>query len=117
MKVGAGGLQSMAAHEVIVARKVDPAQVRPVTEEDVRLLGSTKNIFEQLVRLVEQLNQLAAAYNYPFRFRVREEEKGKSRVEIEDRRSGKRRFLEPEDFNEVLDKLKHGAGWNLDAEA
>ncbi|MEW5762758.1 MAG: hypothetical protein AB1776_06130 [Bacillota bacterium] len=116
MKIGAGGLQSLAAHDAIAARKVDPALARPVTEEDVRVLGTAKNAFEQLVRLVEQLNQLAAAYNYPFRFRVREEEKGKPRVEVEDRKSGKRRLLEPEEFKEVLDELKRGAGWGLDAE-
>ena len=117
MKIGAGGLQSLAAHDAIATRKVDPTQVRPLTEEDVRLLGTTKNAFEQLVRFVEQLNQLAAAYNYPFCFRVREEEKEKPRVEVEDRKSRKRRFLEPEEFEKVLDELKRGAGWSLDAEA
>lgn len=117
MKIGAGGLQSLAAHDAIAARKVDPALARPVTEEDVRVLGMAKNAFEQLVRLVEQLNQLAAAYNYPFRFLVREEEKGKPRVEVEDRKNGKRRLLEPEEFKDVLDELKRGAGWSLNVKA
>ncbi|MGB9803650.1 flagellar protein FlaG [Desulfofundulus sp.] len=90
MKVGAGGLQSLASQEAAPLRRVEPPAA--VKREDVFPQGAPppeEGSFsrEELVAAVGRLNQAAEAYNQPLEFLVREEG-DQIRVEVVDRQSG-----------------------------
>lgn len=93
MKVGAGGLQSLASQEVVPLRRLEPPAA--VRREDVFPQGApppeeggvTK---EELVAAVGRLNQAAEAHNQPLEFLVREERE-RFWVEVVERRTGEKR--------------------------
>ncbi|MBE3587704.1 MAG: flagellar protein FlaG [Thermoanaerobacteraceae bacterium] len=90
MKIGAGGLQSLASQEVAPVRRIDPASA--VRREDVFPHGAPpvegEVNREELVKAAGRLNRAAEAYNQPLEFLVREDEGGRSLVELVDRESG-----------------------------
>ncbi|WP_027719442.1 flagellar protein FlaG [Desulfovirgula thermocuniculi] len=93
MKIGAGGLQSLASQEVVPLRRIEPpAAVRredlfpqgaPPPEEG----GISK---EELVAAVGRLNYAAGAQNQPLEFLVREERE-RLWVEVVDRQTGEKK--------------------------
>lgn len=90
MKVGAGGLQSLASQEVAPLRRIEPTAA--VRREDVFPQGappSEEGGFsrEEVVAAVGRLNQASEANNRPLEFLVREEE-DRIRVEVADRQTG-----------------------------
>ncbi|MEW6423874.1 MAG: flagellar protein FlaG [Bacillota bacterium] len=101
MKIGAGGLQSLASQEVAPLRRIEPASA--VRREDVFPQGPPseeegKVRRENLIKAVGRLNQAAEAYNQPLEFLVREKEEGKSVVQLINRESGEvKAEMTPED--------------------
>jgi uncharacterized FlaG/YvyC family protein len=90
MKVGAGGLQSLASQEVAPLRRIEPPAA--VKREDVFPQGAPppeEGGFsrEELVAAVGRLNQAAEAYNQPLEFLVREDGEN-LRVEVVEKDTG-----------------------------
>lgn len=91
MKVGAGGLQSLASQEVAPLRRIEPPAA--LRREDIFPQGAPPPeegglSREEVVAAVGRLNQAAEAYNQPLEFLVWEE--GNSiRVEVAERQTGK----------------------------
>ncbi len=90
MKIGAGGLQSLASQEVAPLRRIEPASA--VRREDVFPQGPPQAEEgarkEDLIKAVGRLNRAAEAYNQPLEFLVREDEEGNSLVEVVEKESG-----------------------------
>ena len=87
MKVGAGGLQSLASQELIPLRRIEPAST--VRREDVFPQGPPTiegESQDDLIKAVGRLNQAAQAFNQPLEFLVREEE-GVHLVQLVDKES------------------------------
>ncbi|MQL51466.1 hypothetical protein GFC01_04145 [Desulfofundulus thermobenzoicus] len=90
MKVGAGGLQSMAAQEVVPVRRIEPPAA--VKRDDVFPQGAPPPEEggigrEEVLAAVGRLNQAAEAQNQPLEFLVRDEGE-RLKVEVADRQSG-----------------------------
>lgn len=90
MKVGAGGLQSLASQEVAPLRRIEPPAA--LRREDVFPQGAPPPeegglSREEVVAAVGRLNQAAEAYNQPLEFLVRDEGE-RLKVEVADRQSG-----------------------------
>jgi len=89
MKIGAGGLQTLASQEVVPLRRIEPAGA--VRREDVFPQGlpvaEGEVSKENLVKAVGRLNQAAEVYNQPLEFLVREDEEGNPLVDLTDKES------------------------------
>lgn len=89
MKIGAGGLQSLASQEVAPLRRIEPSSA--VRREDVFPQGlpvaEGEVSKENLIKAVGRLNQAAEAYNQPLEFLVREDEEDRQLVELVDKES------------------------------
>ncbi|MCL6557405.1 MAG: flagellar protein FlaG [Firmicutes bacterium] len=117
MKIGAGGLQSLASQEVVPLRRIEPAGA--VRREDIFPQGPPaaegEAGREALVRAVGRLNQAAEAFNQPLEFLVREDEEGKPLVELVDRESGEARAkIPPEVILEAAKEPSRAIGLLLD---
>jgi len=90
VKIGAGGLQSLASQDVLPLRRIEPAGA--VRREDLFPGGLPSAeegglSREELIKAVGRLNQAAEAFNQPLEFLVREEEEGKPLVQLIDQES------------------------------
>ncbi len=72
MKIGAGGLQSLAQFEA-VARRVEATERPGVARQELEPHALRRDL-AALVRAVERLNELARLFNQNIRFRVRRKE-------------------------------------------
>lgn len=129
MKIGAGGLQSLLHYDNIIIKKGETIATRANTAQEGVAFKPNVGL-EDLVRLVEQLNRLAAFYNYPYRYTVRRErdrkgdkdkegkQKGELVVEVEDLRTGEKRPLIQDDINRIERHLLSGdhSGLTLERE-
>jgi uncharacterized FlaG/YvyC family protein len=117
MKIGAGGLQSLASQDVVPLRRIEPAGA--VRREDVFPQGPPaaegEADREALVKAVGRLNQAAETFNQPLEFLVREDEKGKPQVELVDKESGETRAkIPPEVILEAAKEPFQTVGFLLD---
>lgn len=124
MKVGAGGLQSLAQFEA-VARRAEAGD-RPEVMRQELPPTVLRHDLAALVRAVERLNELAKLFNLNIRFRIRRKEKREDRgghgqgADVYDLLTGNTlRQLEPEEVAELakLDsRLQNQTGVIIDRE-
>lgn len=126
MKVGAGGLQSLAQFEA-VARRAEAGD-RPEVMRQALPPTVLRHDLAALVRAVERLNELAKLFNLNIRFRVRRKEKREERegeghghkTAVFDFLTGKTlREMEPEEVAELAkldNRLQNQTGVIIDRE-
>lgn len=83
MKVGAGGLQSLAQFEA-VARRVEATERPGVARQELDPHALRRDVVG-LIRVIERLNELAKLFNQNIRFRVRRREREEQREEKDGR--------------------------------
>ncbi|MBU4532776.1 MAG: hypothetical protein U1D96_00830 [Eubacteriales bacterium] len=124
MKVGAGGLQSLAQFEAVARRA--QAGDRPEVMRQALPPSVMRHDLGALVRAVARLNELAQLFNLNIRFKVRRKEKREDGeghgqgADVYDLLTGKTlRQLEPEEVAELakLDgRLQNQTGVIIDRE-
>jgi len=110
MKVGAGGLQSMIAHDAL--RVMDASRARPDAGE-VLLQGedlAMRRLMSELNRAVDRMRRAAELYNQPLEFLVNRD---KRNIKARDRRSGASREFTLAEAEAWLAELEEGRGKNL----
>ena len=115
MKIGAGGLQSLAQYDA-VARRGEGAERVHVARE--LITNPAPSDLRDLVRAVERLNRLAEMFNQQVLFRVNREREGKRpRIRMLDRKTGETlRELDPEEIPAVARHLSDAVGLIIDTE-
>jgi uncharacterized FlaG/YvyC family protein len=114
VKIGAGGLQSLAQFEAIPRRGEGADRV--VLAREVAINPAPTDIRE-LVRAIERLNRLAELFNQQLVFRLNQNQEGKRRrIRIVNRTSGKTlREADPEELPDLARYLFDSAGLIIDA--
>jgi len=105
LKIGAGGLQSLAVHDLL-SRQNDPAvRTKPVPDPLVMQNQQlVKNLLNQdLNRAVEQLNKLAQLLNQALEFELIKQDK-LPRVRVKNKSKGQSYDLSPEEAVALLVK-------------
>ena len=115
MKIGAGGLQSLAAQEVVRGHEVNRS--KPTVEES--LLQSEdlalRKMKYELNKAVERLRQAAEMFHQPLDFMVKRGDK--PRIKARDRRSGATREFTLEEAEAWLSELNENKGRKLNGYA
>ncbi|TEB04914.1 hypothetical protein Psch_03677 [Pelotomaculum schinkii] len=114
MKIGAGGLQAMAAQEV--SRALNAGGPKPTVEEAL-LQGedlAMRRMRYELNQAVERMRRAAEFYNQPLDFKV---QKDKPKIKARDRRSGAGREFTLEEAEAWLAELYENKGRNLNGYA
>lgn len=112
MKIGAGGLQAIAAQDA--ARSLDTSRLKPSVGEE--LLQSEdlalRKMRYELNKAVERMRRAAEMYNQPLDFALIRE--GKPRIKARDRRTGCSRDFTLEEAEAWLEEMdeKKGRGIN-----
>ncbi|MEW6181604.1 MAG: hypothetical protein AB1500_00285 [Bacillota bacterium] len=106
MKVGAGGLQSQVMFESDAARREGIA--RSEVQARTEVAPELRNVpdVERLVRLVEQLNNAAVMYNYPFRFRTKRVKDSVTVLRYEDDEPDSEDEVSPEELETIRRRLE-----------
>lgn len=115
MKVGAGGLQSLAGQEA--ARGLEAGRLKPTTGEVLQQaedLALRRTRYE-LNKAVERLRLAAEMYNQPLDFLVKRGDRPK--IKARDRRSGAERELTLEEAEAWLAELEENKGRKLNGYA
>ncbi|CCO09144.1 flagellar protein FlaG [Desulforamulus hydrothermalis] len=96
MKIGAGGLQNLAAQEMIARQGDAAARSKPLPDPAVmQARDMARNLLHQdLNRAVEQLNRLARMLNQSLEFALVKQGK-ESRIRVKDKAGGRSRHLTP----------------------
>jgi uncharacterized FlaG/YvyC family protein len=115
MKIGAGGLQSLAKFDA-VARRGEGADRVNVARE--LMTNPTPTDLRNLVRAVEQLNRLAELFNQQLLFRVnRDRGEKRHRIRMMDRETGENiREVDPEELPALARQLSDAVGLVIDTE-
>lgn len=105
MKIGAGGLQSLAAQDAIARQGDAAARSKPLPDPAVlQARDMAQNLLHRdLNRAVEQLNHLAHLLNQALEFAIIKQGKV-TRVRVKDRTKGQTRDLTPEEALALLAK-------------
>jgi|Deesub1362A_J573_1020465.scaffolds.fasta_scaffold00029_66 uncharacterized FlaG/YvyC family protein len=114
MKIGAGGLQSLAQFEALPRRGEGADRVALAREVATTPVPTD---LRALVRAIEHLNRLAELFNQQLVFRFNQDQEGKRRrIRIVDRASGKTlREADPEELPDLARHLFDSAGLIIDA--
>lgn len=115
MKIGAGGLQSLAGHEA--SRGLDNTRLKPTTGEVLQQSEdhALRRLRYQLNKAVERMRQAALMYNQPLDFAVKREQRPK--IQARDRRSGAEREYTLEEAEAWLAELEDNKGRKLNGYA
>jgi len=102
MKIGAGGLQAMAAHDA--ARGLDQNSVKTAAEKAVLISEdpAVRRLVNELNKAVERMRRSAETFNQPMDFEVKKGEK--PRIKARDRRTGATREFTLEEAMEWLEE-------------
>ncbi|MCL5781228.1 MAG: flagellar protein FlaG [Firmicutes bacterium] len=105
MKIGAGGLQNLAAQDIIARQGDAAARSKPLPDPAVmQARDMAQNLLHRdLNRAVEQLNHLAHLLNQALEFAIIKQGKV-TRVRVKDRTKGQTRDLTPEEALALLAK-------------
>ncbi|GAB6158051.1 hypothetical protein JCM39194_12510 [Desulfotomaculum varum] len=110
MKIGAGGLQNLAAQELIARHGDAAARSKPLPDP---LIMQARDMAQNLLhkdlnRAVEQLNHLARLLNQTLEFALVKQGK-ESRIRVKDKTSGHSRLLTPEQTLALLAETEEPA--------
>jgi len=115
MKVGAGGLQALAAQEAVrvfdASRFKPPANEALLQSEDLAM----RRLAYELNKAVEQMRRAAEMFNQPLDFIIKRG--GKLKIKARDRRTGAEREFTLEEAEAWLEELKDNKGRNLNGYA
>lgn len=115
MKIGAGGLQSLAVQDA--ARTLDTVRLRPTVGEEMLQsedLALRKMKYE-LNKAVERMRRAAEMFNQPLDFTLIKE--GKPRIKARDRRTGTSRDFTLEEAEAWLEEIYENKGRGLNGYA
>ena len=115
MKIGAGGLQSLAAQAA--ARELDASRLKPPAEEAL-LQGedlALRRLKYELNKAVEQMRRAAEMFNQPLEFLIKRG--GKPKIKARDRRTGAEREFTLEEAEAWLEELNENKGRNINGYA
>ncbi|MBE0466175.1 MAG: flagellar protein FlaG [Candidatus Desulforudis sp.] len=118
MKIGAGGLQSLAQYEAVARRGEGADRVNAARE---LMLNPAPTGLRDMVRAVERLNRLAELFNQQLLFRVNRETEGRGhkrpRIRMINRETGETlRELDPEEIPALARHISDVVGLIIDTE-
>ena len=116
MKIGDGGLQSMATHDDVTTKQAQEKQLRKPdgTEENARKQeAGTRLDINALNKAVEKLNENAQANNLPLEFAV-QNDKDNTTVKINNTQSGNQREVTPEELPKLIQGMEQNIGMIID---
>lgn len=115
MKIGAGGLQALAAQEA--ARSLDTARLRPTVGEEMLQSEdfALRKMRYELNKAVERMRRAAEFYNQPLDFTAVKE--GKPRIRARDRRTGASREFTLDEAYSWLEEMSENKNGSLNGYA
>ncbi len=116
MKIGDGGLQSMATHDDVAIKQAQEKQLRKPdgTEAATKKQESgTQLDINALNKAVEKLNDHAQANNLPLEFAVKNDN-DKTTVRINNTQSGKERHVTPDELPKLVQGMEQNIGMIID---
>jgi len=116
MKIGAGGLQSLAVQEVLPVKKIEPVQTQK-QQENVRseMVSHHSRVDpEALNKVVEKLNKTSELFNQRLTFKVHEETKRLIVKVIDDRTGEVVKEIPPKEMLELEESISEMIGMILD---
>lgn len=116
MKIGAGGVQSLAQYDAVARRSETADRVGMVREI---MSNPAPNDLRDLLRAIERLNRMAELFNQQVLFRLNQERDGKKRrIRMMNRETGATlREVDPEELPALARHLHDSVGLIIDAQS
>jgi len=107
VKIGAGGLQSLLAHDNITTKQIEPGRGRVIPDnqqmQNNNLAQKPINLSD-IFKAVDRLNKAAQMFNHPLQFKVIKDRDGRRKVRVRNLKDGKSQIMEPEQLLQQLSR-------------